>query len=289
MTIKEFEEIEARCRNLLGLVKKGRLTTKIVSRVIQDLIDGEFEKDVIPKWIEEIARQESTTVSLTKFKKRLKRYGRKLVARWQTLGLEPHFLPKEIISVTPSSTWENWYSRQVEKGKILRLQSNKELLPVKKLKFGGIGVLIDIRARPFYQDGKQMFKNDNLLGPVIKELRQKREISQHKKVPRSSRFGALGKDWQDKIRPNLAKFLNVRTEQVRLETVPEKMAIFRLYSHLPRSEDGNKDTWEWCEEFFEDTSQRLCVGTSEQDVTCVMPESIDIPDVRTAFRPLIVL
>lgn len=285
--------------DLFGRVRGGVLTPKTTFEVLQDLIEGEFERDVIPKWVRDISRKEVSahygffdrSFSLTKFEKALKRYGRKLVERWQRLGLEPHFLPKTCIIPGWRKEPNDKYCQGIVEGNILRLQpGGHELIPVKEVRLEGIVVLIDTRAKPLYENGKQMFEKDNLLGPIIRKLRQHGKIAAFLKGPSSSRFNISANEWQDVIRPILAKCLNVRSQRVRLETVIEAKIIPQLYPNMFRQKDGETNTSVWYEEYATNAKHRLFGGDSEHgglsDVQhCMSSDHWD----RRAFRPLIVL
>lgn len=310
MTVKEkrktvaddvLGQLARKWNDLFARVRGGVLTPKTTLDVLQQIIEGEFEKGVIPRWIKSISYKEEHAHNMffgrifdvTEFEKTLKRYGRKLVEYWQSLGLEPHFLPEVAMSQEAKfSGWkkrpEEWYYEQVAERKISRSQP-KQFKPVKEVKLGGISVLIDTRARPLCQDGRQMFKDDNLLGPIIKKLRQEgRKLNKYKKGPQSSRFGISGIELIY-VKFPLAKSLNIGFRQIRLETVIEENVIPQIYPHMPRSEDGKKNTWVWCEEWY-DENRQLCIGSPDVEKDdSIGIESRAIGFDRIAFRPLIVL
>jgi hypothetical protein len=136
-----------------------------------------------------------------------------------------------------------------------------------------------------------MFKDDNLLGPIIERLRQEGKIAKYEYGTPASRFGVSGDDeWEDQIRPALAEFLGIKVARVRLERAIESNIIPQLYSYLPRQRDGETDTWVWYEEYFEDGSYRLYGGSSDfgglSRVYCLWAGSHWF---YRAFRPLVVL
>lgn len=253
-------------------------------------------------WWERILEKESgyhwnfvgKKFNLSTFQAVIEKYSREKVECWQSLGLEVHFLPE--ISMFQNDKypgWEkkpgDWYYNQIVAGKILRLQPDGQLKPIKEVKLEGITVLIDTRLKPAYNNGKQMFKNDNLLGPIIERLREKGEIADYN--PRSSRFNVSAEEWQDRVRPALAVFLGVDVSQVRLETAIEANVIPQLYPYMPRKNDGRTDVWVWYEEFFGDaSSHRLHGGFSAHGVLSHVPYySVGSHWYDGAFRPLVVL
>ena len=152
-------------------------------------------------WLENILARErqchrdffDREFDLSEFKKTLQKYGQKKIMEWQKFSLEPHFLPEVIISQDANFRgWkiklESWFWQKIAKGGILR-QAGNELVPIKEVRLDGISVLIDTRLKPAYNAGRQMYKNDNLLGPVIERLREAGRIAKYEFGPQYSRFG----------------------------------------------------------------------------------------------------
>ena len=255
-------------------------------------------------WLETILAKESKVHQdffgqkfyLVPFRDTLEKYGPKTVSQWQKLGLEPHFLP--LVAIPQDADflgWKikpnNWYYERVAESKILwrlidgQLAANREAF-----KLPGKTVLIDTRLKPQYRDGKQIFKNDNLLGPIIKRLRQVGEIADYEYGPPSSRFGVSAEEWEGYIKPALAKFLDVEVSQVRLERAIEANVIPQLYSYMPRENDGKTNTWVWYEEYFGGASSRLDGGSSVfGGLSSVSYYSAGNHWEIQAFRPLVVL
>jgi len=97
-----------------------------------------------------------------------------------------------------------------------------------------------------------MYKNDNLLGPIIEDLRRAGKITKYKYGPQSSRFGVSADEWEEHIKPALAEKLGLEISQLRLERAIEVDVIPQLYPYMPRKDDGNSNTWVWYGEYFED-------------------------------------
>ncbi len=231
---------------------------------------------------------------LSDFQKTLKRYGKEMIEAWQKLGLEPHFLPKTLMM--PSDNYpgwktkpENWYYENVAQGNILR-DINGKLVVDEKVEFQGITVLVDTRLKPAYDNSKQMYENDTLLGPIIEELRTKGKIAKYEFCPQSSRFGVSADEWEETVRPALAEKLCLEPIQLRLERAIEGNVISQLYPHMPRKGDGSTNTWEWYEEYFMDRGSRLDGGYSDgSDLAIIVYYSSGDHWYKRSFRPLAVL
>lgn len=225
----------------------------------------------------------------------MEKHGQKALSRWQGLGLEPHYLPPVTMSQDASFPgWkikpENWYYKKVAEGEILRRQPDGFVSDPEAFQMEGVTVLIDTRLKPPYEDGKQMFKNDNLLGQIIKRLRRKNKIAAYRYGPQDSRFGVSAEEWEKYIKPVLAEFLDVEASRVRLERAIEANVIPQLYPHMSRQKDGETNTWVWYEEYVGGASFRLgggrpaCGGLSD-----VRYDWADARWGNQALRPLVVL
>lgn len=281
------------------MVEQGLINGRVLTYVKEHIYEIRTAAQI--PWWERVLEKEAgyhwdffgKKFNLSVFQAAVEKYDRETFERWQNLGLEPHFLPK--VSMSQSNDYRgwrqkprNWHYEQVSAGKILRLQPDRQLKPVEEVELEGIAVLIDKRLKLAYDNGKQMFENDNLLGPIIEKLRRERKIADY--TPQSSRFNVSAEEWQEQIRPALAKELEVETNRVRLETVPEANAIPQIFLHMPRKNDGRTDTWVWYEEYFGVASRRLYGGNSDcgglSDVGC---SSVGVHWLSRAFRPLVVL
>lgn len=215
-------------------------------------------------WIEEILAREkmlqmrffgnfAKNFNYSPFVRTLENYGQVNIEEWRELGLEPHFLPPITMSQRNYTGWkvkpEQWFYDNVTNGNI---SGNP-------LDLGGVTVLVDIRCKPAYKKGEQMWEND-LLGDIIENLREKGEIQDHQ--PRQSRFSISAIEIENKISPAFAKKLGLEPRQVRLERAVEFNVLSQMLTDTPRAKDGEIDTWLWFADFFESAGNRLCGGGS---------------------------
>lgn len=232
---------------------------------------------------------------LSLFRKILQQHGIQQVREWQNRGFEIHFLPD--ISMSQEDEYpgwkikpRKWYYDQIAEGKILRRISGDQLKLVKQVKLDGKVILIDIRLKPVYNTGKQLFFQDTLVGRIVAKLREENKIARYEYGDQTSRFGISAQEWQDHIRSALTKEFGVETDQVRLETAIEANVIPQLFSRMSRKDDGKTNTWVWYEEYFEGTSYRLRGGGSGYGgLSDVDPDSVGNHWNGRAFRPVVVL
>lgn len=291
-------EVARRQWEIFRRVKEGNLDPDWVLNELQSLIEG-------GDWLERILAKEeryhrdffSQEFDLASFREALEKYGQGKIAVWQELGLEPHFLPEVAITQdTKFKGWkvkpENWYYEKVTGGKMLRQRPDGDLIPDEDaFKLKGVTVLVDTRLKPaVYDEGKQMWEDDNLLGSIVERLRKEGKIEKHDYGLQSSRFGVSADEWEKQVRPALAELLGLKVSQVRLERAIEMNVIPQLYPEMPRANDGQTNTWVWLEEYFGGRERRLVGGRScyggLADVRC------DWSDFRwsfRSFRPLAVL
>ncbi len=204
---------------------------------------------------------------LTQFEATLKKYGPEKLMAWLALGLESHFLPKvEMSREAQFPGWKvkpnDWFWQQFQAGKVLR-NRNGELVAEKVVELEGITVLVDTRLKPHYKNGKQMWEGDTLLGPILIQLREKGKIAKYEYGTQGSRFGVSADEWEGEVKPALAGKIGLESSQPRFERVIEASAIPQLYHYMPRKKDGKTNTWVWYEEYFEDRSNRLNGGNSD--------------------------
>ena len=307
VTGEQYRTIDRRMREIKRQLDQdggSPLDPEWVARELQRIIEGKLE--ALPEdWLETILTQERKAhldffgqeFDLASFRDVLEKYGpQAIITGWHDLGLEVHFLPPVVMSQDAKfNDWkvkpENWYYQKVAEGKVCRRQPDGSLLPdTEAFKLEGITVLVDTRLKPQYQEDKQMFKNDNLLGPIIERLRQEGKIARYDYGPQSSRFGVSADEWEKEIKPALAEFLGVEVSQVRLERTIEGNVIPQLYPHMPRKDDGKTNTWVWYEEFFEGASRRLYGGYSEYGgLSGVNVGWVENHWSGQALRPLVVL
>jgi len=206
--------------------------------------------------------------NLSDFEQTLAKHGEKKIREWGALLLEPHFLPK--IAMDRKADFPGWKVRPddhtyevVYQGKVLRNMDGKIKPDKKAYHFIGQTVLVDTRLKPNYQDGKQMWKNDNFLGPVLKKLRQTKKIQPYEYGSQYSRFDISADEWEDQIKSALNNDKRFSNLQWRLERGIEGNVIPQLYPHMPRKDNGQTDTWVWYEEYFGDRSDRVNGGHSD--------------------------
>lgn len=228
-------------------------------------------------WIEVIVEKERQAhlsffgkeFDLSEFEEILAKYGKDKVKEWKKLLLEPHFLPK--ITMDRKADFPGWKVRPdnhayevVYQGKVLRKIDGKIKPDKKAHHLFGQTVLIDTRLKPTYQDGKQMYRDDNsFLGSILTELRQVEKISRYEYGKPSSRFGVSADEWENQIKSVLNQDKRFSSLTWRLERGIEGCVIPQLYSHMPRKDNGQTNTWVWYEEYFGVPSHRLHGGDSD--------------------------
>lgn len=288
-------------------MRHGSIVIKIdhVRWVLNELREGKrlVSGGDYPVWIQVLVDQEKgyhgrffkRQFNLCSFAETLNEYGKEQINSWWTLGLEPHFLPQIVMSnLVGFPGWKkkpnDWYYEQVKRGKVMRMV-NGRLKPDKKAyELSGIAVLIDTRLKPAFKDGKQMYKDDNLLGVIIRKLRQDAQIANYDNGPASSRFNISANEWERHLKPVLAKKLGLKPIQVRLERAIEANIIPQLYLHMPRQDDNTTNTWVWYEEYFKSHVRRLRGGRSDcAGLTFVDFDWSGVPRNDGSVRPLIVL
>jgi len=267
---------------IYDLCEKGARTPEDVSGVLQAIIN-EDEIEIIPlDWKDRIIAREQRAhrsffgdkvfsgFDYSEFRKAIEEYGEVQIKEWRKLGLGVHYLPEvEMAQDTKFLGWEikprDWYYEKVVEGRILRQQPDGHLKPDNQVRLGGIVVLIDTRCKPAYDEGKQMYENDSLLGSIIEGLREQGKIADYEYGPKSSRFGISADEWEEYIKSALAKSLGLKDGQVvRLETTIEMNVIPQIYKHMPRAGDGETNTWVLLEENFEGRHDRLSGGVSSR-------------------------
>lgn len=178
--------------------------------------------------------------------------------------------------------------------------------------FGGFWALFDKTPRPNYNEGKQLFDNDEQLGSVIAEINQRirgfrTEHLNH--VPENSRFGISLNDICSHVFRELSMRLRLedaRKDKVVLIRTP-KLMEFNFAGNTRYPFLGKADTWEWLYDTIDARNFLICgssdpynlikegvrpprqhgpfVDTGLAAYTTTQPEgSFD----RVAFRPVIV-
>lgn len=274
----------------------------------RDFVQGGIINELLalrtPDWLKQILERErqchrdffGQEFDLGNFRYILRKHGLEAVIRWQGLGLEPHFLPAVTLSQNVDFPgWKvkpkDWYYQRVAEGKVFLRQKDGALNPDKEAyKLTGTTVLVDTRLKPNCDNGEQMFENDNLLGPIIEQLRREEKIAYYKYGSQSSRFGVSAQEWEESVKPALADFLKIKFSQLLFEPTIVANIVPQLYLYMPRREDGQTNTWMWYEEYFEDASSRFFGGYSHcgglPDVICDLGGNHWL---TRAFRSLVVL
>jgi hypothetical protein len=276
-----------------------------LDKELQRILEGRDLSLAVPElkadWLTDILVREQTAhltffgqeYDLSELEKKLREYGRKQVKRWASLGLEPHFLPQ--VSMMPGDNYSGWkikpgefYYRSLVEGKLFRNQ-NGNLVKVTNIGLEGVSVLIDTRLKPAYDNGRQMWEKDNLLGSVIQSLRKQGKIQDYTDGPRNSRFGVSANELGEIYRA-LAPRIGLVPDQFRSELAIEGNAIPQIYSHMPRKNDGETNTWVWYEEFFGGRVRRLSGGNSDNGgLARVYWDHAALHWGYKSFRPLVVL
>jgi hypothetical protein len=238
---------------------------------------------------------------LSDFGKILKREGEENLKHWLELGLEPHFLPQ--IEISSASKFpglkikpNRWLQEQLLLGRIFTKRRSEIFLSDWDLfNLGGITVLIDTREKPsLKKDCRQMFDRDNLLGPLLKRIREESKIPFYK--PPESRFYISSRDWEKTIKQTVIDFFRgiiVGRFWIRFERVIEALIIPQLFPKMPRGwekEGKRKGIKIWLEEYYFNNGNRLC----DNDIICpevsgISHESSGNRRNDLAIRPLIIL
>lgn len=240
---------------------------------MREVLFRTFERE--RSWIDRLVKAENNahraffgqTFDPAQFTATLERFGEDRVGQWAKLGLEPHFFPREAVFSADAKIrgWRvkprSWFWEEVFTGGIKRRNAAGDLETVSEVRFDGVTLLVDVRCKPPYDGGRQMFVNDiDYLGALICVLRMRGKIDDY--GSQSSRFGISPCEWDEQVRPALEARPEFEGVTFRLELVLEANVIPQLYSRMPRRRDGQTNTWVWYEEFMGDTSCRLIGGSS---------------------------
>jgi hypothetical protein len=260
------------------------------------------------KWLDNILERERRAhlaffghiFDLSRFRSVLEQYDPDTIGELLGLGLEPHFFPEiQMANDTRFPGWKNrlgkWYNEQVDRGNAFlpgQERGPKTQFDVLWLSgvFSGVTVLIDIRQKPLLEKRQRIFARDNLLGPIIRGLREKGTLVKHPGSHLSSRFGISADEWREFVRPELASFLGVEVGQVRLERYLEASVVPQLYPDTPRGEDVRTNSYVWYEEHVgNETCQISGGGESDPAGFCFVKCSPSDQWWCRAVRPIIIL
>lgn len=198
---------------------------------------------------------------------------------WKELGFDLHYLPDEdLVKDRDLPGWEkkpkDWFYDQISEGKI----------SADAVKLTNAWVLIDSRAKPQYDNGNQMYENDDKIGNVLKKLRQQGMIENHKKA--DSRFNI---SWDELnrvgVKAALAKLLGVDPENLRLPRTIE----WNYLGNAFHKEWGETNAWEWFEDSYDKGRARLIGGNSVVGGLSSMDRGTPVHRYGSlGFRPLVV-
>lgn len=227
-------------------------------------------------WLDKIVANEAQAhltffgkkFDLSEFEATLIRLGKEQIEAWSRLLLEPHYWPE--VKMDRKAKFPGWKVRPnnhsyevVCQGKIFRQIDGKLQVDKKAHWLLRQTFLIDTRLKPNYKGGKQMYRDD-YLGPIMTKLRQDAKISQYQYGSQASRFGVSADEWEDRTKSALTndnRFNGVN--QWRLERAIEANVIPQMYLHMPRKDNGETNTRQWYEEYFEGRSSRVSGGYSD--------------------------
>ena len=142
--------------------------------------------------------------------------------------------------------------------------------------------LVDGRAKPDYQDGRQMYKDDYLV-PIMQELRTTGKIQKDTYLPDNSRFVASPEEIEGIILPEFAKFIKTKGQVINMREIE-----FNIWGNMFHPEWGRTSTTELFADKFEDVG-RLNGGSSiVGGLAHVYHEPSHERGGGYGFRPLIV-
>jgi len=199
--------------------------------------------------------------------------------QWKELGFELHYLPEE--DLTKDRDLPGWKKKP---GELFFNQISDGKLSSDSTKLAGSWVLIDSRAKPQYDDGKQIYENDDQIGDALGKLRQQGLIENYKET--GSRFNI---SWDElnktEMKEALAEILNTDPQNLRLPRAVEWNYLGNaFYEHW-----GETSIWEWLEDEYDKGQERLYGGGSGNGgLSGVDWHSPDGRDGGLGFRPLVV-
>ncbi len=204
---------------------------------------------------------------LTFFRQILAACGQEKLKVWAALGLEPHYFPSYLFTADLQLPgWKvkpnNWYWEQQEAGNFY-LPGPTGLVQMKETRTVESVLLTDMRGKPGYNGGKQLWKSDKpLLGKAIERLRKDRQISEYSYGPQSSRFGVSATEVDNHLIQAFADVVGLEASQVRLERAIEANVLSQIHTGSARAKDGGTDTWLWYQESFGSAAVRVFGGYS---------------------------
>ncbi len=176
---------------------------------------------------------------------------------WKEKGFELHYLPPVVLSETGPDGKKKWkelpgWTKKPEKGP----EEIHSELP-------GGWMLVDTRQKPNYDNGAQIYPNDEVIGKALETLRRGANpvIEPYDAVPNpKSRFGIRGSDFEKpEVQTALAASLGVNVKDLDLPYAIENSLL--MHMHMP--EWGNTTTLEWLKDKTADSRDRLYGGNSD--------------------------
>ncbi len=199
-----------------------------------------------------------------KFAETLKALGKDRLEIFIGYGFEPGMLPNIVLTeemVIPR--WVKpgpWVWEQLNAGNLYRMV-NDQLFKNSEAWLSGHPVLFDRRCKPAFNNGRQRWEDDRLLECLIEKLQQEDQLPIFDWCDRGSRFGLSRFDWA-KVAVRLDEALEFSPAIFRLESWEEWSVLSQYKSGLPRSKDGQTNTWLWFDEYFLAESDSLYGGDS---------------------------
>lgn len=204
---------------------------------------------------------------------------------WKENGFELRYLPKldlsEVDPADPEKKKRRWkkfpgWTKPPGKGP----GETQSELP-------GGWVLMDMRRKPTYANGGQMYESDDAIGKALAELRAgpSPSIERYESVPDpASRFGIRGTDFdKPEVRLRLAEALGLDSNEFDLAYGIENSVLMHMY----RPDWGNTDSYEWLKDKSTDGRLRLYGGGSDDGgLSDVGWGGADSRSVNFGFRPL---
>lgn len=252
---KSLLYIDDRESNAFAGVNQGiqGLTFIGFEKLVDWFIDHGFLEEEKTSWKLKIYNQESRIIK--------KFFGKKIplkhlpteiteerFLKWKKLGLGLHFMPEiEMTLDKQYPGWKikpyGWFYDRIAVEDILDCDTTGQLRVVKKpANLGGKWILIDERPKPEDKNGL-LYEND-FLSPVMKKLRKNGTIEHNQSLNAGTRFFTSWTEFNEILKPEIAKILGVKTENVRLPRIIE----YNYLGNFLHPDWGKTDTWEWLQE-----------------------------------------
>ncbi len=176
---------------------------------------------------------------------------------WKEKGFELHYLPPTSLSETGPDGKKKWknlpgWTKKPKKGP----EEIHSDLP-------GGWLLFDMRKKPNYQGGKQMYPNDGVIGNALKTLRLGTpHLLRDDRVPKpNSRFGMRGADFDKiEVQTALAASLGINVKELDLPYAIENSLL--MHMHMP--EWGDTNVYEFFKDKTADGAGRFVGGLSNE-------------------------